>query len=52
MQVIEDLLNKSDVKVDQKNIFDDSWTALHYAVHEGNLVLIKLLVEKYKALID
>ena len=51
-QIIEELLKKSDVKVDQKNVFDDSWTALHYAVHEGNMPVIKLLIEKYEASID
>jgi hypothetical protein len=35
--IIEDLLRKPDVKVDARNVFDDGWTALHYAVHEGTL---------------
>ena len=38
--------------VDAKNVFDDGWTALHYAVHEGYLEAVKLLVEKYRAQID
>lgn len=46
-KIIEELLKKPDVKVDSKNIFDDSWTALHYAVHEGNIPVIKLLIESY-----
>lgn len=47
--ILEELLKKSDVKVDTKNAFDDGWTALHYAVHEGNMPIIKLLIEKYNA---
>ncbi|CDW89321.1 protein kinase domain containing protein [Stylonychia lemnae] len=52
INLIEDLLRRSDVKVSQRNIFDDGWTALHYAVHEGNFQVVKLLIEQYKALID
>ena len=51
-RVVEDLLRRSDVKIDAKNIFDDGWTALHYAVHEGSLEIAKLLVEKYQCEID
>lgn len=34
--------------MNEKNKFDEGWTALHYAVHEGNFELVKLLVENYK----
>jgi uncharacterized protein len=51
-RIVEDLLRRSDVKIDAKNIFDDGWTALHYAVHEGSLEIAKLLVEKYQCEID
>ena len=52
VRVIEEFLKKSDVKVDSRNVFDDGWTGLHYAVHEGTLEIIKLLTEKYKCQID
>ena len=52
VRVIKDLLKKRDVDVNAKNIFDDSWTALHYAVHEGLMEVVKILVEEYKAPID
>lgn len=50
--MVEDLLRKSDVKVDARNVFDDGWTALHYAVHEGSFEIIKLLIERYYCQID
>ncbi len=43
---------RKDVDVEAKNVFDDGWTALHYAVHEGMLEVVKLLVEDFSALID
>jgi ankyrin repeat protein len=46
------LLRKSDVKVDAKNVFDDGWTALHYAVHEGSYEIVKLLTDRYQCQID
>jgi ankyrin repeat protein len=39
---------KPDVDPNIKNIFNDQWTALHYAAQEGYLELIKILVEKYQ----
>lgn len=33
-------------------MFDDGWTALHYAVNEGYLEVVKLLIEHYNATID
>ena len=43
---------KRDVDVNSKNIFDDNWTALHYAVHEGFIEVVKVLADDYKATID
>lgn len=40
------------MKVDAKNMFDDGWSALHYAVHEGYFDAVKLLIEKYHCPID
>jgi ankyrin repeat protein len=50
--VIKELLKRQDVNVNTKNIFDDSWTALHYAVHEGYLEVVKILIEQFNATID
>ena len=48
IDVVEEYLKKSDVNVDAINVFDDGWSALHYAVHEGTLDVVKLLVENYE----
>lgn len=50
--IIKDLLKREDIKVDAKNVFDDGWTALHYAVHEGYFEVVKLLIEQYFAQVD
>jgi ankyrin repeat protein len=50
--IIEDLLKRKDVNINGKNIFDDGWTALHYAVHEGSSEVVKLLIETFQAQID
>ena len=38
--------------LDAKNVFDDGWTALHYAVHEGYIEIIKVLVEEYGSKVE
>lgn len=45
-------MKKRDVYVEAKNIFDDGWTAMHYAVHEGYFDVAKILIEKYLVPID
>ena len=50
--MIKELLKREDVKVDAKNVFDDGWTALHYAVNEGYLEVVKILIDNYYASID
>ncbi len=38
--------------INTKNVFDDGWTALHYAAHEGSEEACKFLIEEMKAQID
>lgn len=45
-------MKRDDVDANAKNIFDDGWTALHYAAHEGYFEAVKLLIESYNAIID
>jgi ankyrin repeat protein len=52
IKTIIELLNKDDVSVDAKNIFDDGWTALHYAVHEGYFEVVKLLIENFGSTVE
>jgi ankyrin repeat protein len=50
--MVRDLLKKNDVDTDARNIFDDGWTALHYAIHEGCFSIVKLLIEEFDANIE
>jgi Ankyrin repeats (many copies) len=33
-----------EIDIDAKNVFEDGWTCLHYAVHESYFPLIKILI--------
>jgi len=46
------LLEENEVDVNAKNAFEDGWTCLHYATHEGHLEAVKLLIEDFDAEID
>mmetsp|Transcript_30356 Transcript_30356/g.29696 ORF Transcript_30356/g.29696 Transcript_30356/m.29696 type:complete len:154 (+) Transcript_30356:1438-1899(+) len=42
----------AEVKVNEKNIFEENWTCLHYAIQEGHFEALQLLVEEYGADLD
>lgn len=56
IEEIQNLLECSDedgeIDIDAKNVFEDGWTCLHYAVHESYFPLIKLLIEDFQAEVD
>jgi ankyrin repeat protein len=35
--------------VNSKNKLDDGWTAIHYAAKEGDMEVVKLLIESFGA---
>jgi len=51
LEVIKDLSSKV-IDINYKNVFNEGWSALHYAVHESNLETVKFLIEESKAQVD
>jgi ankyrin repeat protein len=55
IELIKQILDKEEcgeIEVNAKNVFEDGWTCLHYAVHEGYFEVVQMLIELYHASVD
>ena len=49
VSIIHSIIQKNPLIVSSVNVQDDGWTALHYASKEGDIEVLKLLIEVYQA---
>lgn len=47
VSIIQSIIQKNPSIVSSTNTSDDGWTALHYAAKEGDVEVVKLLIEVY-----
>ena len=46
---MKNVLQKDASVIASKNLMDDGWNALHYAAKEGDIEVVKLLLQIYHA---
>jgi ankyrin repeat protein len=46
---VKKVLQKDASVLASKNLMDDGWSALHYAAKEGDIEVVKLLLQTYHA---